>query len=168
MDIEREDVVEAAAATVPVLLLVGALMVIGTAFIAEPDYQSTVTVTDGGSPAANATLSVTDGGYAGADEYAPRANGTWTLPAPGETANVSVTATVDGRSATRNATLVAEGSNATFSVGEATGDENLSISIAQDTSEQLSATGGQALVAALSLFVVLMALVGIRLGGDDD
>jgi hypothetical protein len=167
MDIEREDVVEAAAATIPVLLLVGALMVIGTAFVAEPDYRSTVTVTDGGSPAANATLSVTDGGYAGASEYPPRANGTWTLPAPSETVEVSLTAAVDDRSATRNATLVAEGANATFSAGEATGDGNLSISITQDTSEQLSATGGQALVAALVVFVVLMTVVGLRLGGGD-
>jgi hypothetical protein len=168
MDIEREDVVEAAAATVPVLVLVGVLMVIGTAFVTTPDYGVTVSVTDDGSPASNATLSVTDGDYAGAGEYPARANATWTLPAPSEAVNVSITATVDDRSVTRDGVaLVADGGDGSFSVGEQSGDGNLSVEVGQDSSSQLSRTGGQAMVAALVLFVVLMTIVGIRLGGDD-
>lgn len=167
MDIEREDVVEAAAATVPVLILVGVLMVIGASFVTDPGYEATVTVTDGGSPVEDATVTVTaDGSYAGTGEYTTTDNGTVVLPAPESQVSISVTATVGDRTARRNATL-ASPAGGTADIGDGTDGDGLAVEIDQNTSGQLSPTGGQAIVAVLVVFVLLMTVVGIRLGGDD-
>jgi hypothetical protein len=93
--------------------------------------SATVTVTESvttnnstaTAPVENATVDVTvlddDTTYDGAGTYATDANGTVSLPTPGETVNVSVTATADGRSATTRATLTA----GTAGGGNDTGNE---------------------------------------------
>jgi hypothetical protein len=172
MDIEREDVVEAAAAAVPVLILIGALVAVGATFVTETpaDYGVTVSVTDDGSPAANATVGVSaDVAYEGTGEYTVPENGTLSLASPGEMTNVSVGATLGDRTAVREATLVPNGSDQAPAIGNGTDDGGLSVGIEQDTdsTEKLSETGGQAIVGVLVAFVLLMSIVGIRLGGDD-
>ncbi|MFA9516563.1 hypothetical protein ACERIT_04995 [Halopenitus sp. H-Gu1] len=79
----------------------------------EPDEPATVTVTNGNDdPVENASLTVERANddqpaYNGTGNYTTDTNGTVELPAPAETVDVVVTATVDNETVSTNATLEA-------------------------------------------------------------
>ncbi|MEF8773381.1 MAG: hypothetical protein V5A23_00925 [Halobacteriales archaeon] len=131
--------------TVPFALLAVALMVgwaAAPAAAGSTDLSVSVTQNDDGSATVTVTESVTENNttstssvenasvivevldenatYEGAGNYTTDENGTVSLPAPGETVNVSVTAEADGLNATTTATLVASSNDTNESEGNET------------------------------------------------
>lgn len=104
-----------------VVTLVAALVLAGAPIAAASSPPSisvsqdaagnvTISVTHNDTAAANATVSVTTGTnetYQGTGTYRTDANGTVSLPAPNETVNVTVTATVNNSTASVATTLQA-------------------------------------------------------------
>lgn len=91
------------------------------------DHSATVTVTENGTPAANASVVVEPASpndtYAGAGEYITDANGTVGLPAPNHSVRVSVSASFNNSSVSTTTMLTVNDGNATD------GEDNFGLSL---------------------------------------
>ena len=112
---------------------------VGVSVDQAEDGSATVTVTEGNETVENATVDVTvddeNATYEGAGEYSTDENGTVDLPAPEETVNVTITATVNESTANTTTQLSPaddDPEDAPFSIGVQQAGQHVTVAVTEN------------------------------------